>query len=176
MDILVDNNILSSLAKTNKLDLLNQLFDTVYTIPAVLDELHHNQISSNQFVERIDTVKTYNGGWLTVDSPSSHELELAEEIVDHALSRVDAKCIAVAESREKPLLTDDSHVGQVCSQRGTSVWDLKLFIAACIQQSHLNEEELKELITDLEEQDGYRFSEQDRDDLFNRFNDEKTDY
>lgn len=170
MDILVDNNILSSLAKTNHLGLLNQLFDTVSTIPAVLDELHHNQISSDQFVERIDAVKTYNDGWLTVDSPTSQELELAENIVDHALSRVDAKCIAVAETRGKPLLTDDSHIGQVCNQRGTSAWDLKLFIEACIQQSLLNEEELKELITDLEEKDGYRFSEQDRDDLFNQFN------
>ncbi len=124
MDILVDNNILSSLAKTDRLGLLDELFGTVSTVPAVLDELHHDRISSSRFVERIDAVKAYNSGWLKVDSLTSQELELAEDIVDHALSRVDAKCIAVAETRGKTLLTDDSHIGQVCKQRGTSVWDL----------------------------------------------------
>jgi len=171
VDVLVDNNILSSLAKTNSLDLLNDLFDTVATIPAVLDELHQSQLSSKQFVERIDEIKSYNNGWLALDSPTNQELELAENIIDPALSRVDAKCIAVAETRQKTLLTDDSHIGQICKQRETSVWDLKLFIEACIQQDLLNQAELKELITNLEKEDGYRFSEQDRDDLFNRFND-----
>lgn len=170
MDVLVDNNILSSLAKTDSLDLLNDLFHTVSTIPSVLDELHHSQLSSKQFIERIDEAKTYNNGWLTVDSPTNQELELSENIIDHALSRVDTKCIAVAETRQKTLLTDDSHIGQICSQRGTPVWDLKLFIEACIQTDLLDQEELKELITGLEEKDGYRFSEQDRDDLFTHFN------
>ena len=169
MDVLVDNNILSSLAKTNRLALLDQLFDTVSTVPAVLDELHHGRLSSNPFVERIESAKRFNGGWLTVDSPTSQELELADAVADHALSRVDAKCIAVSETREKTLLTDDSHVGQICRQRGTAVWELKLFVEACIQHGLLTEAELGDLITDLEEDDGYRFSEQDRDDLFTRF-------
>lgn len=78
-------------------------------------------------------MKRFNDGWLTVASTTSQELSLAETVSDHALSRVDAKCIAVTETREKTLLTDDSHVGQICRQRGTTVWDLKLLIEACIQ-------------------------------------------
>ena len=156
------------MGKTNRLYLLDQLFDTVSTIPAVLDELHHGQLSSTQFVERIDSVQRFNDGWLAVASPTSQELSLAETVSDHALSRVDAKCIAVTETRGKTLLTDDSHIGQICRQRGTAVWDLKLLIEACIQQELLTEGELGDVITDLEEADGYRFSEQDRDGLFAR--------
>lgn len=86
MSVLVDNNILSSLAKIERLELLPALFEQVGTVPSVLDELHRDEVAGYRFVERIDTTKSYRGGWLQVYSLTEVEVQLADEIVDASLS------------------------------------------------------------------------------------------
>jgi predicted nucleic acid-binding protein len=167
--VVVDNNILSSLSKVDRLELLNHIFDQVSTTPSVIEELHRGAVSGYDFVERIDDVKSYNDGWLHVDSLTEDELSLAENTVDGSLSLTDAECIAVAEKRGKRLLTDDRHVGEIASQKRVEVWDLKLFFEACIHKELIEtEEQLSALIDRLESEDNYRFSEQDYEDLFER--------
>lgn len=166
---IVDNNILSSFAKIDQLDRLNRLFEEVSTTPAVLDELHKDDVAGFTFVERVDAIKSYKGGWLQIASPSEREIELTDTILDDSLSYTDAECIAVAEAREESLVTDDGHAGEICSQRGVDVWDLKLLIAAFLKRELIRgESELDELIVELRERDNYRFSDQDRDDLYSR--------
>lgn len=167
---LVDNNILSSLAKIDRLDLLQTLFDEVATTPSVLDELQSDKVAGYSFVDRIDEIKRYNDGWLHIRSPTEREIELTEEIVDASLSFTDAECIAVAESRNERLLTDDAHAGEIASQRGEAdVWDLALFIEACIKNGLIEDEaQLNTLIEDLRQQDFYRFSQAERIRLFDR--------
>jgi predicted nucleic acid-binding protein len=168
--VVVDNNVLSSLSKIDCLELLNELFDHVSTPPSVIEELHRGTVSSSDFVARIDDVKSYNDGWLQVDSLSGEELKLAEDILDNSLSMTDAECIAVAKTRGKRLLTDDGHVGEIASQREVAVWDLKVFLEACIYKDLIEtEEHLQKLIERLESEDNYRFSEQDYHDLLGRF-------
>lgn len=168
--MIVDNNILSALAKMERLNLLNQLFDEVSTTTSVIEEVHRDEVAGYDFVLRIDEIKRYNGGWLEVTSLSENEIESAEEIVDTSLSFTDAECIALSISRDQPLLTDDGHVGEMAKQRGVEVWDLKLLVEACIHTEIIKkEEELENLIKDLEKKDNYRFSERDRKDLRERF-------
>jgi len=93
---LVDSNILSSLAKIDRLDLLPSVFETVETPPSVIDELDRAEVDGYEFVSRIDAVKSYNDGWLEIAVPTRTELELANDIVDHALSSTDARCLAIA--------------------------------------------------------------------------------
>jgi predicted nucleic acid-binding protein len=167
--VLADNNILSSFAKIDRLDLLNQLFEDVSTTPSVLDELHKDAVAGFTFVERVDAIKSYKGGWLQIISPSEREIELTDEILDASLSYTDAECIAVSESRGEPLVTDDGHAGEIATQRGVEVWDLKLLIAALLKRGLIQDEsELDEFIVDLREQDSYRFSKQDRDHLYSQ--------
>jgi predicted nucleic acid-binding protein len=167
--VLVDNNVLSSLAKIDRLGLLNRVFEEVGTTPSVLDELHKDEVTGYEFVARIDEVKSYEGGWLRIVSPAEQEVELTEEVLDASLSYTDAECMAIAESRGKRLLTDDGHVGEIASQRGVEVWDLKLLLEACIVKDLVeNEAELAGLIESLREQDSYQFSEEDKDDLYDR--------
>ena len=52
--VVVDNNVLSSLAKIERLALLPEIFDEVATVPSVLDELHRDEVAGYAFVERID--------------------------------------------------------------------------------------------------------------------------
>lgn len=168
--MLVDNNILSSLAKIERLELLPALFEQVGTVPSVLDELHRDEVAGYQFVERIDTVKSYRGGWLQVYSLTEADVQLTDEIVDASLSFTDAECIAVAATRDERVLTDDGHAAEMASQRDVEVWDLKLLLEAALVKDHIEtESELETVLDALREQDGYRFSNQDRTDLFDRF-------
>lgn len=165
--VVVDNNILSSFAKIDRLGLLNRIFQDVSTTPSVLDEIHKDDVAGFAFVERIDAIKSYKGGWLQIASPSEREIELTDEVLDASLSYTDAECIAISESRGVPLVTDDRHAGEIASQRGVEVWDLKLLIAALLKQELIQDESaLDEFISDLREQDDYRLSKQDRDYLY----------
>ncbi|WP_207589882.1 hypothetical protein [Halomontanus rarus] len=167
--VVVDNNVLSSLAKIDRLDLLRRIFDDVATVPSVFDELHRDEVAGYEFVDRIDDIKGYRDGWLRVRSVSEADLELADEIVDSSLSFTDAECIAIAQRRDERLLTDDSHAGEMASQRGVEVWDLKLCLeAAIVTECICSRSELDSVIEALREKDGYRFSTTDRQDLHDR--------
>ncbi|ERH07610.1 MAG: hypothetical protein J07HN4v3_03255 [Halonotius sp. J07HN4] len=165
---LVDNNVLSSLAKIDRLELLATVFDEVATVPAVLDELHSDSVAGYAFVDRIDDLKSYNGGWLAVRSPTDAELALTDEIVDDSLSFTDAQCLAVAEHRNERLLTDDAQLGSTAVDRGeTTVWDLPLFLETCVTDDHIETQaELSALLTDLRTDDHYRFTQSDTDRLY----------
>lgn len=167
---IVDNNVLSALAKIERLALLPAVFDTVGTPTAVIAELDRAKTAGYEFVDRIDAVKSYNDGWLDVVSPTQSELQLADEIRDHALSTTDAQCLAIASERDRRLVTDDAHVGTVGHQRGVDVWDLTLFLTAAIRVDAIETVgELSEMIDDLRRDDGYRFSADDRESLFEEF-------
>jgi predicted nucleic acid-binding protein len=166
----VDNNILSALAKIEHLRLLPDLFDAIGTPVAVVDELNRAEAAGYEFVDQIDAAKSYNGGWLEIISPTEAELQVADEIRDHALSTTDARCLAVASERDRRLLTDDGHVGTVGQQRGVTVWDLVLLLDAavrfgCIESS----DELSQVLDELRREDGYRFASEDEQHLFGLF-------
>jgi len=167
--VIVDNNVLSSLAKIGRLTLLPGLFEDVATVPSVFDELHRDDVAGYEFVERIDDVKSYRGGWLGVRSMTESELQTADEIVDSSLAFTDAECIAAASHRDERLLTDDGHAGEMASQRGVEVWDLKLLLEAAISEGLVeSEEEIETIIRELRTKDGFRFSADDRQDLLDR--------
>ena len=165
---LVDNNVLSSLAKIDRLALLEAVFDEVATTPAVLDELHSDSVAGYAFVDRIDELKSYNGGWLQIRSPTEAELELTDDIVDESLSYTDAECLAIAEQRAERLLTDDTHLGTTAVQRDvTAVWDLPLFVETCVTEDFIDTQaELSALLSDLRTEDHYRFTQADTDRLY----------
>lgn len=166
----VDNNILSALAKIENLDLLPSLFETVGTPVAVVDELNRAEAAGYEFVNRIETAKSYNDGWLEIIAPTEAELALAAKIRDHALSMTDARCIAVASERDRRLLTDDAHVGTIGQQQGVEVWDLVLLLEAGVQVGYIESvDALSQVINELRRNDGYRFASEDEERLFALF-------
>lgn len=168
----VDNNILSALAKIEQLELLPAVFDTIGTPVAVLDELHRADVAGYEFVDRIEPTKSYNSGWLEVISLTETELQLAVDIRDHALSTTDARCISVAQSRDHRLLTDDAHVGTIGQQREVAVWDLVLLLEAAVRVEYIESVgEMRTIVEDLRENDGYQFADEDKKILFSLFED-----
>lgn len=163
----VDNNILSSLAKINRLEILDEVFEDVITTTSVLDELHKDELSGADFVDRIDKAKKYNDGWLKITSLTEQEIQKAEKILDSTLSFTDAECISIAETRNTPLVTDDGHVGETALQRNIEVWDLKLLFQIAIKKQIIKDKDkLNRLIQDLQKKDYYKFSEKDKEDLY----------
>ncbi len=161
--VIVDNNILSALAKIDRLALLPKCFEEVSAPVSVFDELAKAEATDTSFVNTIELVKSYNGGWLEIASPTEQELEAASRIRDHALSSTDAQCIAVAIHREQRQLTDDRHVGTVAQQESVNVWDLVLLLQACIRFEVITgRDELSAIIEALAQKDNYQFSEDDR--------------
>jgi len=163
----VDNNVLSALARIERLELLPTVFEDVVTPSAVVDELDRAAASGSEFTEGIDAVKAYDGGWLEIVTPTEDECQRADEVRDHALSRTDAHCIAITDGRDWRLLTDDAHVGTVAKQRGVDVWDLALLLQAGIRIDVIETAaELSTIIGEMERRDNYRFSDADWDALF----------
>lgn len=167
---IVDNNVLSSLAKIERLHLLPELFETVGTPTAVVAELDRARTDGRGFVERIDAVKSYNDGWLRVVSPTESELELADDVRDHALSTTDAQCLAITATRDRRLVTDDAHVGTIGTQRDVTVWDLTLCLQAAVTIGAIETpESLAEIVDGLRREDGYRFTAEDEAAIFDQF-------
>ena len=162
--VIVDNNILSALAKIDRLALLPELFVEVSSPVSVFDELASVEATDTSFVDAIEMVKSYNGGWLEIASPTEQELKEASRIRDLALSSTDAQCVAVAIHRERRLLTDDRHVGTVAEHESVDVSDLVLLLQACVRFEVIaGRDELSAIIEALSQMDNYQFREDDRD-------------
>lgn len=167
---IVDNNVLSALAKIERLEFLREVFEDVATPIAVVDELRRAQAAGYEFVPRIESVTSHRDGWLDVVTPTETERRLADDIRDHALSTTDAQCLAIASARDRRLLTDDAHVGTIGGQRDVAVWDLLLFLKVAIRRDVItNAAELSSSIQDLRQRDDYRFSDADEESLFEEF-------
>lgn len=163
----VDNNVLSALAKVERLELLPAVFEDVRTVSGVVEELDAVRHEQYDFVQRIDDVRE---AWLTVVTPTTEELRRAEEIHDGTLTFVDAACLAVSERRNTVLLTDDGHVIETARQQDVRVWDLLTLLQAAIRRSHIEDvDELKSTLDALENRDSYRFSRNDEQLLFDEF-------
>lgn len=163
--VIVDNNILSSLAKANRLDLLEKLFEEVRTTPEVMHEFRDEAIIGYEFVENVERVKTYSNNderWLRIVPPTKQENEQKEKLTEkkEGISNADAECLSVALNRDEALLTDDFRLGKVAKQNGIDVYDLETFLLACVKQKILYKpDEAKETIKKIEEKDFYTFSE-----------------
>lgn len=146
---IVDNNVLSALAKIHRLDVLATVFDDIVTTSGVIEELDTARLEGYRFVDRIERRR---GEWLEVVTPTTEELAFTEEIRDHSLSFVDAECMAIAKMRHWRLVSDDRHVGTIARDRGIDVWDLPLLIQVGISRGAIADE------NELEERGSYRFS------------------
>ena len=171
--ILIDTCILSSLAKIDRLSLLDVLFrkHICYIAPSILKELDTNKIAGFKFVERIENLVSFANvkNKICVLLPDSQELEEAYELKNRSnLSLADCECIILAKSKNAILLTDDSYLGKIASQEGIEqLYDLKTLLEANIIEGKIkHRKDLEEIIESLKQKDYYVFSENDLKELF----------
>ena len=174
--ILIDTCILSSLAKIDRLDLLNIFFKKhfCYITPAILRELNANTIAGFKFALKIEELISFGDveNMVCILPPESRELEQAFILQEkYKLSLTDCECIVLAKSRNTILLTDDTYLGNVASKEGVGdVYDLKSVLEANIIEGEIgNRRELEGIIESLRQKDYYLFSEDDLRELFSYF-------
>lgn len=174
---IVDNWILSSLAKIERLEHLKDFFSQdVKTPPSVMEELEE-AIRGFNFVKAIKGIKTFSSAslsperWLLVAPLTEGEEELSAAIMaEVGLAKPDADCMALAERRKEILLTDDAYAGKVAQERGVQVFDLKTFLEACIIKGIIKTlKEVKWIISELRRKDFYEFSSEDQEALLSHF-------
>lgn len=161
--VVVDNNILSSLAKVDRLELLSALFDTIYTTPEVMHEFRDERVAGFPFAERIEEIHTHGkpseGRWLAVAIPNDRERDRAEALLEEGIAPADSECLSLAEERGLTLITDDQHLGRVSRDVGVEVVDLEtLILAAGYQGIFEDVAEGQSLLEALRERDFYVFS------------------
>lgn len=173
---LVDNNILSSLAKARNLSLLSEFFVEVKTTPEVIEEFRNEVMDGYKFVDRINEVKTFaetkEEGWLSVVSLTGGENRKKGKVLDsnESLGIADAKCLVVAEERNEILLTDDTYLGNKARSQGIKVYDLETFLEACVREEVIvDASHLRNILEEIEEKDYYSFSGGFKNRLFSIF-------
>lgn len=171
--ILIDTCILSSLAKIDRLSLLDILFKKhfCYITPSVLKELDTNKTAGFKFAEKIEAMVSFTEAKnkICVLSMELEEIEHAYKLMGrHKLSLADCECIVLAKSKDAILLTDDTYLGKVAFNEGIKkIYDLKSLLEANIIHGKIkHRKELEEIIEILKQKDYYLFSEEDLRELF----------
>lgn len=154
MKFLVDNSIISSLAKIGKLEFLRDL-GTICTTPGVL----HEALMSH--IENIETaVERAAGDWLKIEGPidkiEAHKYKNRHPI----LSYVDSELVLTAKKYGYCLLTDDRALERYAEKEcGVSVFDMQSTLSEIKRRRGLSKDDMKEIISDLEKKDSYGFPE-----------------
>jgi len=113
--ILIDTCILSSLAKIDRLNLLN-IFSKkhfCYITPAILRELNANKVAGFKFALKIEELISFRDvkNKFCILSPESRELEQACALQEmYKLSLTDCECVVLAKSKNTILLLSLIHI------------------------------------------------------------------
>ena len=169
----VDTCVLSSLAKIERLDLLHKSFESIIATPSVVNEIE--KFGEAKFVKKIKEAQYFEeieeGEFIFVVSLNQKELSYAHKLkTKYGVSIADSECIAIAKMRREILLSDDKYLGKIALREEVEhVYDLLTFLEACIVKGMIQKAELIEIIALLRKRDFYKFSEDDKEELFSYF-------
>lgn len=160
--ILVDNCIISSLAKISKLELLKH-FGGIHISPGVFDEAMDSGISA---IER--KVKKAIGIWMHIkvitDRTAIHRIKTD----NLKLSYVDCELIYLADKLKCALFTDDRDLGKIAENKfHITIFDLESILLTLKNVGKITIGDIKEIIEELERKDSYKFSK-DKIDLLTK--------
>ena len=151
--IAIDNCIISSLSKINRLDILKNL-KGIFTSQGVFGEAINSEIEIivNSISHALDE-------WLEIKS-----LEKPQEISKiqekyQALSYVDCELILLCIENKCILLTDDTKLLKIAKNEfNISTFDMCELLLSFKRKKILNQNDINQIIEDLEKKDRYIFS------------------
>ena len=109
MTVISNTTVLSNFASIYQLDVLRQLFGTIYISTEVYEEIQHGLDENYEFYNVIEgLIRPPNqSGWLAMTSMvDDQEINLFSQMPAR-LHRGETSCIAIAKRRDWLLLTDD---------------------------------------------------------------------
>ena len=153
MDVVVDTDILSTLLKVRRPDLISKLFprSKIFFCPAVVSEIHRaaelGMVSETRYE-------------LSATKLARAERVIAKEAGRRpALGRADCECLAVAQFRMSLLLSNDRTVRGEASSRGIDVMSLPQALRELWKTGVMNKEDVVELAEEIEKTDNVVFKD-----------------
>lgn len=155
MKIICDTDIISSLAKIDKINLLREIFrDLEILIPiGVYEELERARELGYDFPLKVfDSTKTV--------SMMNDELELYQKKMseNRDLDKGELQGLMIAQNRGLKFLTNDNVAREEAKNRGIKTYNLAEIIRAAYLDDKLSEQGVKELIKNLKEKDHFSFA------------------
>ena len=156
MKVIVDNCIISSLAKIGELDLLRN-FDGICTTQSVLEEAMKSDIDSI-----MDSVTEVSKTWLSIVTVRNPRELLPLKANHPVLSFVDCELILYCQKNDTILLTDDTKLIHIAEKEfKISTFDLYELLLALKTKGVLDMKRINDIISNLLKKDRYQFSASD---------------
>lgn len=159
--ILVDTNILSTLAKVGKLDLLPRLFaqEEIEIVPAVYEEVHTGIEKGYSALQSILALVKQGCVHLV---PLSEEELVAKTSLPRSFDEGEREIGAVAKQRQWSVLTNEKLVKNWCQREGISCLNLPAFLRVLWRTKIMTKEEVEILIQEIENKDRVVFKNKEQ--------------
>lgn len=159
--ILVDTNILGTLARVERLELLLDLFgqDEIGVCPAVYAELLAGTREGRKFLQpAVDLVEK---GRIKLVALTAEEI-LGRQKLPSSLDSGEAESITVCQTRGAAVLTNDRRARNFCLDEGLEVFDLIDMLRALWKLRVCSKQQVRQLVNDIEHREGMVIKHKDR--------------
>jgi len=136
MKVVLDADLLSTFARINRLDILNDLFDQIIVPQSVNSELGKAEIdtgSLNSEVAKLTRVEL-----------------LALKEMDVRLGKGERECIAIAKNRKVPLASNDKLVHTTCKEEGVGYFTLPRLLRLAISKNVVDRGKARKIVELIE--------------------------
>lgn len=159
--VLADTNILSTFAKIAELSLCMRLFTEagIGVVPAVYEELH--QGVSKGYVALQTAIELIQHRHIELVVPNAEEI-LGKSVFPASFDAGERETMAIAQARGAKVLTNERLVKNWCQQVGIQYWDLPGILRALWRTHLLTKEQVRSLVTQIEEKDRIVFRDQEQ--------------
>ena len=165
--IIVDTSIISSLAKINRLTLLNSIFENelIVIVYEVVNELLVSKEKGYDFVDRILNIlvnkesEMKKNKWILKKYPDEEISQLIDQLYEKYphIHMCEIVSIAFAKYNNATLLIDDRCAVQVARKEEIETYTLPTLIQYSKEIGIINQNDVKKIIELLESKDHYKF-------------------
>ncbi len=158
MDVVLDCDIVSTLAKIDKIDLLSEVFkDRRIVIPnAVYVELLEAERMGFTFAEKI-----FNSQIEITTMIGSELIDFKNIVKNKKIHHGEAEGMVIARNRKGVFLTNDRVAVKFCEQNDIAVLDLKDILKIAARKRIVDENEMIKIMKDIEVKDNTVIVERD---------------
>jgi predicted nucleic acid-binding protein len=159
--ILVDTNILGTLARVKRLELLRDLFgqDEIGICPAVYAELLAGTREGRQFLQ--SAVDLVVKGGIKLVALTADEI-VGRQKLPSSLDSGEAESITVCQTRGAAFVTNDRRARNFCLTEGIEVFDLMDMFRALWKLRVCSKRQVRRLVNDIENREGMVIKHKDR--------------
>jgi predicted nucleic acid-binding protein len=150
--VLTDTNILSTFAKISELPLLTRLFaaEGIGVVPAVYEELLNGV--SKGYIALKAAIELIQRRQIDLVMPTAEET-LEKGALPHSFDEGERETIVIAKSRSYKILTNERLVRNWCRRAEITYCDLPGILRALWRTNLLTKEQVRRLVTRIEEKD-----------------------